>query len=372
MGSVRKLARKVEEGLTQALPTLRKTISRKLSLAVAAMIEARTANTAMIANMLPLATEQPDHRQQWMRRLLMNELLDCATIMEPFACALLREAGDQGRTVLLSMDQTEIGARFAVLVVSVRVGDRSLPLAWYAEAGEANIGFAGQQMLLERVRGWCPANIPVLLSADRFYPSARLILWLQIHGWQYRLRLKGNLSLDVGRPDIGTTGELAQGMRERYAPKARLFESGIETNIGVLHEPGHPEPWIIAMDCKPTKAAVLDYGARWCIEPMFSDFKTRGFGLEDTQLTDPERLERLMLIMALAMVWCVRAGRDDAENNPTTGEKHARAQRDPDHWSLRQIYRGMLSWFTRGLRLLLRRAQNDAPIPAFFGSGCAN
>jgi hypothetical protein len=372
MGSIRKLARKVEEGLTQALPKLRKTISRKLSLAVAAMIEARTANTAMIANTLPLETEQPDNRQQWMRRLLMNTLLDCATIMEPFARALLREAADQGRTVLLSMDQTEIGARFAVLVVSVRVGDRSLPLAWYAEAGEANIGFAGQQMLLERVLGWLPANTPVLLSADRFYPSARLILWLQAHRWQYRLRLKGNLSLDVGQPGISTTGELAAGNRERYAPKARLFESGIETHIGVLHEPDHPEPWIIAMDCKPTRAAVLDYGARWCIEPMFSDFKTRGFGLSDTQLTDPERLERLMLIMALAMYWCVRTGRDDATYHPTTAEKNALEQRDPDHWSLKQAYRSMLSWFTRGLRLLLRRAQNNALIPVFFSSVWAN
>jgi len=51
------LARKVEEGLKQALPKLRTTISRKLSLAVAAMNEVRTANTAMLANIAPLKTE---------------------------------------------------------------------------------------------------------------------------------------------------------------------------------------------------------------------------------------------------------------------------------------------------------------------------
>ena len=28
----------------------------------------------------------------------------------------------------------------------------------------------------------------------------------------------------------------------------------------------------------------LEYSARWGIEPMFSDFKSRGFGIEDTQL----------------------------------------------------------------------------------------
>lgn len=364
MGSVRKLARKVEEGLNEALPKLRKTISRKLALAVAAMIEARTAHTAVISNILPLGTEEPDNRQQWMRRLLKNELLDGALILEPFARALLRDVCAQGETALLSMDQTEIGSRFAILTVSVRVGDRSLPLAWYAEAGEANIGWAGQQMLLDRVRGWLPP--------DRFYPSARLILWLQQHRWQYRLRLKSNLGVDIGRAEITTTGQLAHGVRERYCPKARLFDSGVETNIGVLHEPNHPEPWIIAMDGRPNKAAVLDYGACWCIEPMFSDFKTRGFGLEDTKLADPERLERLILIMALAMYWCVRTGRKDAGQNPTTAEQKAARQCDPNHWSCKQLYRSLLSWFTRGLRLLLRRAQNDGPIPAFFRSAWGN
>lgn len=368
MGSIRKLARQVEAGLKQALPKLRKTISRKLSLAVAAMIEVRTANTAMIANAVPLETELADSRQQWLRRLLKNELLDCAALMKPFAMALLKEAAARGKVVLLSMDQTDIGKQFAVLVISLRVGDRALPLAWYAEAGEANIGFAGQLTLLERVLGWLPEGARVMLLGDRFYPSARLIAWLQTQGWQYRLRLKGNLSIDVGRREINTTGQLAEGVRARYVPKARLFECGIETNIGVLHEPGHKEPWIIAMDCKPTEAAVRDYGARWCIEPMFSDFKSRGFRLEDTQLAEPDRLERLMLIMALAMYWCVRTGQDDAANNPTPTEQKASERSDPGHWSVKQAYRGMLSWFKRGLRLLLRRAQNNAPIPAFFSS----
>jgi hypothetical protein len=43
-------------------------------------------------------------------------------------------------------------------------------------------------------------------------------------------------------------------------------------------------------DCPPTRAAVLDYGARWAIEPAFLDFKSRGFELEDSQLEYPERL----------------------------------------------------------------------------------
>jgi hypothetical protein len=49
------------------------------------------------------------------------------------------------------------------------------------------------------------------------------------------------------------------------------------------------------------------YRKCWTLEPMFSDFKSRGFGLEETQLQVPERLDRLILVMALAMYGCVRS-----------------------------------------------------------------
>lgn len=321
MGTVRKLAEEVERGLEAAHPRLRKTVTRKLALAVGAMIEGQTPNTVELANLLPLATERQDMREQWLRRLLKNPLLVSTVVMESFAREELARAAGNGQTVLLSMDQTDLGDRMAVLMVSMRVGDRALPLAWLAAAGAANIGFAGQRQLLEQVWSWLPRSAAVLLMADRFYPSVELFDWLQAHGWGYRLRLKSNLLADPGYGDAVTTGELARGVKERYLSGVRLFAQGVPTHLGILHETGHPEPWIIAMDCTPTRATVLDYGARWGIEPMLSDFKGRGFELAESQLEHPERLERLILIMALAMYWCVGIGRDEAMNHPTPLEK---------------------------------------------------
>ena len=122
-----------------------------------------------------------------------------------------------------------------------------------------------------------------------------------------------------------TTGELAQDVTERYLPNVRLFgQNGVMTNIGIVHETKHPEPWIIAMDCPPSRTKVMDYSARWGIEPMFSDFKSRGFELEDSKLKLAARLERMVLIMARAMYWCVCVGRSEVLNNPTPlKKKHA-------------------------------------------------
>ena len=60
----------------------------------------------------------------------------------------------------------------------------------------------------------------------------------------------------------------------------------VPTNIGVLRDPG----------CLTT----LDHSKRCGIEPMFSDFKSRGFGIEHTQLRHPDRLARLLLVMTQA------------------------------------------------------------------------
>jgi hypothetical protein len=38
---------------------------------------------------------------------------------------------------------------------------------------------------------------------------------------------------------------------------------------------------------------------------MFSDFKSRGFGVEDTHIHHLERLRPLLLVIALALHWAV-------------------------------------------------------------------
>jgi hypothetical protein len=336
MGTVRRLAEEVGRGLKAALPRLRKTVVGKVALAVGAMIEVRSPNTAELANVLPLETQRQDMREQWLRRLLKNPLLVSATLLEPWARQALEQAHRNGQTVVLSLDQTDLGDRFAVLMLGVMVGDRALPLAWRVEVGPANIGFSGQQAVLDQVRGWLPDGAAVLLLADRFYPSTALFEWLHGQGWQYRLRLKSNLSVDPGFGQIVTTGDLARGVTQRYLPNVRLFAHEVPTHLGILHEAGHQDPWIIAMNCPPAQATVRDDASRWCIEPTFSDFKRRGFQLEATQLQAPDRLDRLVLIMALAMHWCVRAGQEEARQHPTPLEKKPRNRPIPTIGPLRK------------------------------------
>jgi hypothetical protein len=71
------------------------------------------------------------------------------------------------------------------------------------------------------------------------------------------------------------------------------------------------------MSEKPGYLRTLEYADRWGIEPMFSDFKSRGFGIEDTQLRYADRLDRLILVMALY----VAVSTGQAVHHPTPSEK---------------------------------------------------
>ena len=204
------------------------------------------------------------------------------------------------------LDQSKINDLNQVLMPSVRVRGRALPVAWRVRTTKGNIGFDVQKELLEAVTGWFPDGVQIMLAADRFYGTAALIQWCQEAGWGYRIRLRGNLTLAHQGGEL-STGEILQLMPQGIE-HAELYGTGVTTGIGVLHEPGHPEPWIIAMSARPGRHTVLDYGLRWGIEAMFSDFKSRGFGLMQSQIEKPERLERLILIMAMAMYWAVSAG----------------------------------------------------------------
>src|SRR3954454_2435925 len=153
---------------------------------------------------------QPHHpgTQQEPSRFLANGLVCCDDVMAPFAREILAWLAETGAPIPLILDQTKASDRHQILMLSVRWGERALPLAWRVAETEGAIGFATQQELLEVVAGWLSAGQAVILLADRFYGTPEMICWCGDRGWDYRLRLKGNLVARLGTTRT-TTGALA-------------------------------------------------------------------------------------------------------------------------------------------------------------------
>jgi len=54
------------------------------------------------------------------------------------------------------------------------------------------------------------------------------------------------------------------------------------------------------MDQKPSKGQVLDYPMKWGIKAIFSDMKSRSFGITKTHLKKADCVERLILVATIA------------------------------------------------------------------------
>lgn len=300
-------------------PLYHKSRARGLVLLAGVMLDVRSANMMELAAALPRAIGTAHDRYQYIERQLKNPKTDANATIRPYALDVIKRLSERDETVVFQLDQSHINDVSEVLMLSVRVRKRALPVAWVTRSTQGGIGFEVQKALLDSVLAWLPEDVSVMLAADRFYGTSAMIGWCQSAGWGYRIRLKGNLTLHHMGGEL-TTGEVVKLLPEGIK-QAELHGSGVVTNIGVLREKGHKEAWIIAMDASPNRYTVLDYGMRWGIETMFSDFKSRGFGLMQSHIQKPDRLDRLILIMSIALYWAVSCGAFDEYKTAQSGLK---------------------------------------------------
>lgn len=318
-GGVAHVAGVIEDDLAERETGLHKPHITALADLAASVLTCRSVNTAEWQAVLPRRDCDEKSKERYISRFLANSLICPVKVMGGFIPEILEGLAINGQTVVFMMDQSKIADGFECLMLSLRLGERALPVAWRVVETEGNIGFEIQKSLLDSVLFMIPEGVSILLAADRFYGTAALIGWCQKHGWAYRIRLRSNLILVQEGGEITTGEAAAQGLTALV--DAQLGQ--VTTHIGIVHEAGHPEPWIIAMNEKPTPGRTLDYGMRWGIEALFSDFKSRGFGITQTHLQHTVRIERLILILTLALFWAVSTGMQPSVKRQTQKKRSA-------------------------------------------------
>ena len=72
---------------------------------------------------------------------------------------------------------------------------------------------------------------------------------------------------------------------------------------------------------------LLEYADRWKIETLFGILKTRGFRLEDTHVTEVERISKLLCLLTIAVSWAMRVGELEVQTTPLKTKKHGRLEK---------------------------------------------
>ena len=316
-GGVIHLSTVMEEDLETRVTGLSKPQRIGLADLAASVLTCRSVNTSEIANVLPRIVKEAESKQRYVFRFLANKHVIPHDVMKGYIPDLLRLLTEKGQTAVMMLDQSKISDGRECLMVSLRLHDRGIPVVWKVMETRGPIGFDVQEPLLRLLKTMIPEGVHVLLAADRFYGTASLVRLCQELGLSYRIRLKGNLRLSHEGGEITPM----EAVRSGLTSLKKVGLGNTQTNIGIIHEREHPEPWIIAMDASPTSYKTLDYGLRWGIESMFSDFKTRGFRITDTQLHAPERIERLILVIAMAIIWAVSTGEQVSSSSQPSKKK---------------------------------------------------
>jgi hypothetical protein len=243
MGGSGKVAAAIGKELLARLPSQNKKQREGLALLVATALQVRSVNLNELAAALPLEAEWLDMRYQWISRVLGNNLIEVDEVMAPFAREVLARSAEGGRTIVVMIDQSKVNDAHQMLMVSLRVGDRALPLAWRMKKTQGAIGFREQKEALEAVAKLLPKDARVTLMGDRFYGSPALIEWCREKGWGWRLRCKQDL-LVFDKDGGETTLRECFARGEHMLTDIELTEKRARTNVAMLHKDGHPEPCV--------------------------------------------------------------------------------------------------------------------------------
>ena len=96
-------------------------------------------------------------------------------------------------------------------------GRSRLTAVWQVEAGTLR----DRSRCWKRVHSWLPRGVGHVVGGS-VLSLLELFEWLSQAQWQYRLRLKGNLTVDVKCADVTTTAELAADLLERQPNRCRM------------------------------------------------------------------------------------------------------------------------------------------------------
>lgn len=209
------------------------------------------------------------------------------------------------RQLVLAADATYLGERFMVLCISVVYAGTAIPVAWRILRGnEAGAWRPIWQALLAQLAPAVPPNWSVYVLTDRGISAKSMYDDIVSHGWHPLLRIRPQgLYRCKGDALWHDLKNLPQQNMPCWAERVACYKGDpIHATLSVTWEPAYQEPCLLLTDLHPDHVKPNLYHLRAWIEAGFKDLKRGGFHWEQTKITDPQRTERLWLVLTFALL----------------------------------------------------------------------
>lgn len=211
--------------------------------------------------------------------------------------------------LVVTFDWTEV-RRFHTLMAAAVIDGRGVPLLWasYEEwvlyKSQNNL----EEGLLRLLKSLLPPWMTVIVVADRGFGRTELARTCQQLGFHYVIRIKPDVHVECR----DFRGKLAlfpvkRGTECLLRDVQFRQRNPVRQHVAIYWKKGLPkdrdECWFLMTDLPYSVRKLTElYGRRMTIEELFRDKKNRrsGWALRNTQITRPERFDRLLLILVLA------------------------------------------------------------------------
>jgi len=243
-----------------------------------------------------------------------------------------------------------------VLMVGVAHKGIAFPISWTVLPDGGSSSAKAQQEAVRRFFDIVdPEDVEVVVG-DREFISTDWLCWLQDQEVPFVVRLRSDrrIGLSPEGPSLPArmfARPLSVGQEKVFDGTCYLSGTGEEQvelrvvmrRISSDSKDSEDQFLILATWGVDPEEAIELYAQRWEIETMFAALKSRGYRLEETHLTAPDRVQRLVGLLALAFAWTHIVGERRARREgPPRKKSHGRRQRSLFRYGLDRL-RGILT-----------------------------
>jgi hypothetical protein len=243
---------------------------------------------------------------------------------------------------LLALDRTnwKVGSQdINILMLALVTRRFRVPLMWVMLDKPGSSNTAERIALMRRYLAVFGASSIQLLLADREFIGCDWFDFLNKNNIAFAIRIKKSMHLT--RPDGAKWSFQTLLRKHRSTRTIRTWTGWLpgmectpDNQLSFAARRIKNGEWLIIASNREPKYALRQYRRRWAIECMFGDTKTRGFNIEDTRITNLEKLDLWLAIIALTMSWTYRCATQTMGHSAIRKKTHGYREK---------------SWFRTGL-----------------------
>ena len=195
-----------------------------------------------------------------------------------------------------------------IFMLSVCYDGMAMPVMWTMLPKKGNSNSPERIELIERFIRLFGKECIASVVADRGFIGNKWLSWLSLNSIPFHIRIRDNMWFGKPNGELLKMSWILQGQKLHTIynhPKMLLLDNNLVYVSGMKLRNNE---YLIIVSYNKQEEAIASYKDRWQIETMFKAFKTNGFNVEDTHLSDLKRIDKRITLVSIAFIWAYKTG----------------------------------------------------------------